>query len=30
MTFQIFYVQTPFTRQPIGLVTFSDIILLNL
>ena len=30
LTFQIFYMTTPFTRQPVGLVTVSDIALLNL
>lgn len=30
LTFQIFYLQTSFTKQPIGLVSISDMCLMNL
>lgn len=30
MTFQVCFVSTAFTRQPIGLFSVSDIVLLNL
>jgi len=30
LTFQIFYSSTPFTRSPLGLISLSDLFLLNL